>query len=355
MLVLDTNTFYYISNLSTSPYIDLPKFVDRVDATTQLCISSVSFGEFIARYRYNAKIIRRTCSFMLNYHINVRDQLIPFDNDIVKKLSKIRQKDLNSVVNTLLLVKSSKESGFAALVFCIVLFSETIFECNIDPYNVPDCVYDFFSKLFKDSLRPLLVELFKKIYFDAYKTDNAENIIRRDFHKYLRLFTSLCMPLCKHVLDEYEKLPIGAEVDMVEIMKEFSHVDWEHEMNKYQSKIDKEDTPSKFISKKGLKYGKSINDKHLTSLLNGLSNSLKNVITNFAIEEYLFSIIKNTLSNGGSFWKNDINDALILSTLTPNDVILSIDGDMREYIRKNSEAKIEYKNSITLIDSFINS
>lgn len=54
-----------VSNLSTSPYIDLPKFVDRVDATTQLCISSVSFGEFIARYRYNAKIIRRTCSFML--------------------------------------------------------------------------------------------------------------------------------------------------------------------------------------------------------------------------------------------------------------------------------------------------
>lgn len=353
MLVLDTNTFYYISGLSKSPYINNKTFFSSLTSDESVVISSVTFGEFIAKYRKHARTIRRVCSFMKQHHITIADQIIPFDGEIIAKLRKIKQYDLEPVNHTLRLVKVNKESSFGAVVFCIVLFCETIFECQIDPYNVPDCIYDFFSKLFKNTLRPILVDLFKSIYFDAYKTDDAENIIRKDFYNYLRLFISLCIPLSKHVMAVYNELPEGAEVDVMKIINEYPQSNWSNEMTKYQRKIAREKTTAKFVQKAGLKYGKSINDKQLATLLGGLSNSLNKVIPNSTIEEYLFSIISNTISNGGSFCKNDINDALILSIVGPQDRILSFDQGMQAHLRKYSDSKVQYKNSILLLSTFM--
>ena len=351
MLLLDTNTFYYISNLSPSPIIDSKKFFSKINSTECIKISSVSFAEFISKYRNNAKIIRRVCSFMRERHISVNDQIIPFDKDIVKKLRTVKQKNLDTVWNTLILIKSNRESSLGAVIFLIVLFCETIFECNIDPYNVPAHIYDFFSLIFKDSIRPLITDIFKKVYFDAYQTDDAENFIRKEFYNCLKLFISLSTPLCKHVLKKCDEIPVGEKIDIPKIMQEY-RVDWQKEMDTYQNKIDKEDTPAKFVHKRGIKYGKSINDKHLRELLNGLSNSLKKVFTNSAIEEYIYSIINNTLSSGGAFYKNDINDALILATLKPSDKILTFDNGMIQHMRNHSELRQEYRNSISLIESF---
>lgn len=353
MLVLDTNTFYYISGLSKSLHINYNTFFNSISTDETIVISSVTFGEFVSKYRKHARIIRRMCSFMRQHHITIADQTIPFDNEIISKLRKIKQYDLKSVNQTLRLAKVNTESKYGTVVFCIILFCETIFECQIDPYNVPDCIYDFFSKLFKNTLRPILVDLFKSIYFEAYKTDDAENVIRKDFYNYLKLFISLCIPLSKHVMDVYNKLPIGAKVDVMKIINEYPQSNWTDEMGQYQKKITREMTSAKFVQKAGLKYGKGINDKQLSSLLNGLSNSLKKVIPNSTIEEYLFTIISNTISNGGAFCKNDINDALILSIVGSQDRILSFDKGMQAHLRKYSDAKVEYKNSLLLISTFV--
>ena len=239
----------------------------------------------------------------------------------------------------------------ATVVFFIVLFSETIFECNIDPYNVPSCIFEFFSIIFKDSLGKIIPPLFKTEYQKAYSTDDPEDYMRKVFYNHLQFFISLCIPLCKHTIEEYDKLAIGEILDIPTITNNYSETNWLAEMDKYQAKIAKLQTPAIFVKNRGLQYGKSINDKHLEALLSGLNTSLEKTIGTTPIKEYLYSIVSNTISNGGAFRKNDINDALILCDLSSSDVILTFDRRMIEHMENHSTARAEYRNSISYIKS----
>ena len=355
MLIIDTNVLYYASGLSEHHSIDSNTIKKAIAASDRVAVSSISLAEFITKYHKHAGTIRRVCSFMRQNHIGISaNQYIPFQDDIIKKLRVIKQKDLNDIYKKLLIIKCDTESRFATVVFFTVLVSETIFECNIDPYSVPTCIFDFFSTVFKDSLRPVLTDLFKYSYQNAYKTDDAENAIRQVFYDYLKLFISLCAPLCKHVIDEYNNIPEGDIVDIPDIISRYSDTNWSNEMTSLQKKIEKQATPAHFVKSKGLQYGKGINDKHLSGLLAGLESSFKKTIGMSSIEEYLYAIVSNTISNGGAFRKNDINDALILSDLKPTDLILTFDTRMIEHLGKHSDSKKEYKNSISLINSIRN-
>lgn len=352
MLIIDTNTLYYVVGLSAHHSVNGNTIKQAIATADNVAISSVSLAEFIAKYHRRAGTIRKVCSFMRQNQIRVSvNQYLPFKDDIIKKLAVIKQKELNEVYKKLLILKSDVESRFATTIFFTVLVSETIFECNIDPYSVPTCIFDFFSKVFKDSLRPILTDLFKDSYINAYKTDDAENVIRQDFYDYLKLFISLCMPLCKHVIEEYDKIPEGELVDIPDIIGKYSDTNWSKEMTNFQKKIEKQPSPAHFVKSKALAYGKGINDKHLTALLGGLDASFKKTIGTSSIEEYLYSIVSNTISHGGAFRKNDINDSLILSDLKSNDVILTFDNRMIAHIKAHSNSRIEYQNSISLIDS----
>lgn len=352
MLLIDTNTLYYAFGLSAHAYVDSSQIRQAIDTNECVMISSISFAEFISKYNKHAGTIRRVCSFMRQHHIGVcENKYIPFKDDITKKLSTIRQSELNDLYKKLVVLKSHVESRFATTVFFTVLFSETIFECNIDPYNVPTYIFDFFSKVYKDSLRPIITGLFETSYRKAYRTYDAENIVRFDFYNYLKVFISLCMPLCTHVLEECSKIPEGSLVDIPKIICEYSDQNWSEEMRKYQKKIDKLNTPAIFIKNKGIAYGKGINDKHLTALLGGLDASFKKTIGASSIEEYLYAIVSNTISNGGAFRKNDINDALILCDLSPTDLILTFDTRMIKHMEIHANSRPDYQNSITLIDS----
>ena len=89
------------------------------------------------------------CNFMLQHHIELRNtSYIPFSDDIILKLSTINQNELNRLYETLSLRKCCIETPYAITVFFAVLFCDVIFECNIDPYNVPDCIFEFFSIVF---------------------------------------------------------------------------------------------------------------------------------------------------------------------------------------------------------------
>lgn len=355
MLFIDTNTLYYAAGFSVHASVDSNTIIQAIDKAAKVSLSSVSLGEIIAKHKNNADLINSFCNFMLQHNIELRNtSYIPFCDDIISKLSTINQAELDRLYETLSLRKCYIEAPYAITVFFTVLFCDVIFECNIDPYKVPDCIFEFFSIVFKDSLTPIMSSLIKTTYKDAYATDHAEDYIREAFKNYLELAISLCVPLCKHVIEEYGKIPEGEIVDIPAIISKYSDTNWPEEMTKYQTRIEKKPTPASFIKSKGLVYGKGINDKHLSALLGGLSNSFKKTISIPPLEEYVYSIVRNIISNGGAFWKNDINDALILSTLTPDDTILTFDTRMIEHMERYSAAHIEYKNSISYIKSIWN-
>ena len=355
MLLIDTNTLYYAAGFSVHASVDSSTIIQAIDEATEVSLSSVSLGEIIAKHKNNADLINSVCSFMLQHHIELRNtSYIPFCDDIIPKLLTINQAELDHLYETLSLRKCYIEAPYAITVFFTVLFCDVIFECNIDPYNVPDCIFEFFSIDFKDSLTPIMSSLIKSTYKDAYATDHAEDYIREAFQKYLELAISLCVPLCKHVIEEYNKIPEGEMVDIPAIISKYSDTNWAEEMTKHQAKIEKKPTPASFIKSKGLAYGKGINDKHLSALLDGLSNSFKKTISVPSLEEYVYSIVRNTISNGGAFRKNDINDALILSTLMPDDKILTFDIRMIEHMEKYSMDRTAYNASIAFIRSIWN-
>lgn len=352
MLLIDTNTLYYAIGLSIHNSVDRNTIEHAIDEADEVGISSISFAEIISKYKDNAEVINSICSYLIDHQIKICcSEHIPFKDDIVQKLLTINQAGLDKLFKTLSVLKTTVESPFATVVFFIVLFSETIFECNIDPYNVPSCIFEFFSIIFKDSLGKIIPPLFKTEYQKAYSTDDPEDYIRKVFYNHLQLFISLCIPLCKHTIEEYDKLAIGEILDIPTITNNYSETNWLAEMEKYQAKIAKLQTPALFVKNRGLQYGKSINDKHLEALLSGLNTSLEKTIGTTPIKEYLYSIVSNTISNGGAFRKNDINDALILCDLSSSDVILTFDRRMIEHMENHSTARAEYRNSISYIKS----
>ena len=354
MLIIDTNTLYYVAGLSTPDSIDIEKVKLEIKNNGGAMISSVSFAEFLSKYHNHARVVRRTCAFMRQHHIQIcENKVIPFKDEIIKRMRYIRQKEMDNFFANLIILKSNVESKFATVVFFTVLVCQVIFECNIDPYNLPGGVFDFFSTIFKGSLRSIISGAFELSYRNAYKTDDAENIIRRDFYNYLRMISSLCIPLFKHFTDEFDKLDEGDIIDIPKIIGKYSDTNWGDEMAAYQKKIDKQPTPSQYLKKRGLSYGKNINDKQLNALFKGLQNSFIKTLGESSIEEYMFSIVKNTISNGGAFRKNDINDALILTSLRTKDIILTFDNRMIEHMEKHTKTRKEYADSVKLIKSIL--
>ena len=182
MLIIDTNTLYYVAGISTPDSINIERVMYEIEQNGGAMISSVSFAEFLCKYHNDAELVRQTCAFMRQHNIQIREnKIIPFKYDIVERVLSINQQELDSIFEDLVMLKSKVESQFATTVFFTVLLCQIIFECNINTCSLPKAVFDFFSTIIKDTLRPIVTDMFKLAYQEAYKTDDAENIIRRNF------------------------------------------------------------------------------------------------------------------------------------------------------------------------------
>lgn len=356
-MVIDTNTLYYACGLSAPPAtVTKAKLLQEIDSADAVTMSSISFAEFLTKYRRHAGIIRRVCSFMRQHHVCVsNNEYMHFDPQEIKALTKIRQREFGNRFERVLVRKVDVESRFASTIFFLVLISTTIFECDIYPYTLSEPTYDFLTTVFKPASAEIFTPLFNYTYNEAYKTDDAENFIRHWFYRYLDAFIPVVIPVCQRVIETINTTPEGGDINIPQIVDEFSQQNWHEMMEKYQRKIRKHGTPTKFVHRSGIKYGKKINDKHISALLSGLKDSIQKVIGDHSLAEYVYDIASNCLSSGGAFFKNDINDALILSALNENDVMLSFDNGVIEHMQKYANDRPEYQKSLKFIKSVQNS
>ena len=353
-IIIDTNVLYYACGLSTPPKtVSQKSLLQEIDAAQSVEISSISFAEFLTKYRCHAGTIRRVCSFMRQHHICIsNNEHIPIAPQAIKMLTKVRQHELDKEFNRMFVRKIDVESRYASTVFFLVLICATVFECDIYPYTLSEPIYDFLARVFKPANKEIFIPLFNYTYQEAYKTDDAENYIRHWFYKYLDTFMAVIIPVCQQVIEAVNKMPEGDEIIIPEIVSDFSAEKWPEMMAIYQRKINKHPTPTHFVHKSGIKYGKKINDKHLSALLDGLETSIQKIIKEQSLAEYIYDIIYKSLSSGGAFRKNDINDALILSSLNKDRIILSFDNGMIQHIQKYANKRPEYQRSLSFINSF---
>lgn len=70
MLFLDTNAFYYATNLSSNNYVNNKKLREFIIGN-EVAISSVSFFEFLVKYRNSIDTIHLGCDFLSENNIKI--------------------------------------------------------------------------------------------------------------------------------------------------------------------------------------------------------------------------------------------------------------------------------------------
>lgn len=347
MLILDTNILYYIYGLSNPPpYINissLKKILNEYDG--RVAISSISLWEILLHYYNQAKTIRRLCTFMRCNHIRIyNDGYIPIPNGEIYDFTKIRQKELNYFISKIMPRKIFVESRFACVVYVLTFFAITYFDVFAPSVSANDNLINFLSYVFSFN-RDFSVEYFEKIYTEGYKTDDCKNYVRKAFQQILLLTVSNTIPLCKKLADITETDDLEAR------LRDVSFEEWDKESKRIENLIQKRASPTEYIAKQALRFGKTINDKQLTVFLDEMWKVIAGLQINYdSLKEYIYFIVKKIMLHGSPFCKNDINDALILGSIKEKGLILTADRGMIEHMNTYKENHPDYAKSLSLID-----
>lgn len=347
MLILDSNIVYYIHGLSKPPEdISMLKLKTVIqEYRDPIAISSISLWEILLHYRKRAKSIRRLSTFMRCNHICVcNDRYINVPEGEQYNFTQIKQKELEQFISKIMPRKIYVESHFAATVYLLTISAITVFDVFPQTDFANKSIYHLLYTVFSVD-RDLSIGFFEEIYANGYKTDDCENYVRNAFQFLLQLTIPSTISLCRKLAD------ITEDEDLKTRMNSLPIEEWRSEARKIERSIRKKISPTTYIAKQALRYGKTINDKQLTDFLNGMWTTISGLRIEYdSLKEYIFTIVKNILLHGSSFWKNDINDALILGSLKDKDLILTRDTGMINHLSTHKQSHSEYEQSLKLIE-----
>lgn len=347
MLILDSNIVYYMHGLSKPPedinMLKLKTVIQEYSGT--VAISSISLWEILLHYRNRAKSIRRLSTFMRCNHIRIyNDRYIAVPNGEKYDFTQIRQKELKQFISQIMPRKIYVESHFACVVYLLTIFAITYFDVFPQTASANDNIFQLLSSVFSVE-RDLSVRFFEEIYTNGYQTDDCENYVRGAFQQILQLTIPSTISLLKELAD------ITEDEDLKTRLNNMSREKWNNETLKIAKAIKKKISPTEYIAKHALSYGKTINDKQLTDFLNNMWTTIGGLRIEYdSLKEYIFTIVKNIILYGSSFWKNDINDALILGSLKDKDLILTCDNGMINHLSTHKQSHFEYEQSLKLIE-----
>ncbi len=347
-VLLDTNMVYYICGLSSSRHISVSKvvaYIEENQSKMNFAISSVSFYELLVRYRKKARLIRRICSALRNYHIRIyKDAYLPINVTPPYDFTKIRQQELESKISEFLPRKVDVESRFAAAILLILLLSEISFEAypNGELNSKTFTILTAVANISQD----VAVKCLNKVYQSAYQQKDAESYIRDEFQRLLAMLLPFGVATCKKCANIEETDNI---VEYYDAIKD----GLAREIEAIERAIVRKQTSTQYVFKRTVAYGKTIGDKTLKDFLQHIWETTANTsIANESIKEYIFETVKSILLQGGAFWKNDIIDAMILGGMTPNDYLITCDQKMLKHMEKYQKDRIEYVNSLKRIQVF---
>lgn len=350
-IILDTNLMYYLCGLSTPPcnvnVSKISEYIRKNSRVYSFAISSVSFYELITHYQNRAGYIRRVCSTMRNYHVQIyNDKYLPIMQNPTYDFTEIRQRQLKEMNTIFMERKIDVESRFAAVVFMIVLISDIAFEV------FPDGIFNSNTILLLSSIaainQKVAVDHLNAIYKTAYTLNNPEGFIRDEFQSLLAKLLAPSLSLCKELSGMKEDDEISECIGKISTQK------WYGTSTQSERKIAKRKTSTDYISRRARQFGKQIGDKQLTDFFSHMWDTVSNVNIEYdSIKEYVFEISKDILLKGSSFRKNDVNDSMILGSITTEDSLITCDKKILNHMRAYKETHPEYTNSLLLMQDFM--
>lgn len=142
--------------------------------------------------------------------------------------------------------------------------------------------------------------------------------------------------------------------NLPDCFKSIAKEEWNTMVLSEEKKLKKIITPTMYVSKRSLQYGRSIKDTQLTDFFDSLSKVMGRIhVEGNSVREYIFEIIKSIILNGSPFMKNDINDSMILSSIGSDDYLITCDNGMLKHMEKYRANRSEYNTSLHFCKDYL--
>lgn len=309
----------------------------------EVAISSVSFYEFLVKYRNSIEIIHKGCNFLAENHIKVvYNKYFPYREELLCDFTSITEEKLNRILKVILADKIDTESRFASIVYEFMLFSAFYFYYIPEGEAASDLKKYIFNSCFKLCTKDN-VTIFKEIFDEGYASDDCENIVKNAIRNLLEISLGIMFPV------------FDAAADFSNIEQFHDLISTFNFMSSSESqlrKMKKYPTSVVYLSKLAKKYNDAVQNEKLVKYMNALMEPIDRRIHEKGLREYLRDIADKSCRNGSPFLKNDILDAIILCNIEDDFEMISFDHGMIAHMKKYSDMRDTYKNSLKTIASF---
>ena len=123
MIFLDTNAFYYASQISVNNDIDCEKLRAFIK-NNEMAISSVSFYEFLVKNRDSLDTVHKGSKFLADNNFKISyNKYFKHHKELDIDYTCINETELKRVLEIVIADKVDTESRFAAIVYDLILFS----------------------------------------------------------------------------------------------------------------------------------------------------------------------------------------------------------------------------------------
>ena len=331
MYVLDTNAFYYAAEISQFTYDKekLEKFINNNDTF----ISSTSLFEFLVKHKSNIETIRKGGRYLLDHHIKLAFNVFnPIPKHYYDDFINLSEKQYELMYEDILENKINIESRFTSLLFDMCLFSGYYFvamSTGKEPctycFAAIETVYRMFSSC--------VLDVFKQIYEDGYKTDDCENFVRNSFYNLLAFMLEKGIPYIE------KAKTVTSDEQYLSPDEWFTAEDYSRLTSAIYSKMQTR-TSTAFLQRLAVTYWKNNNDPELKKHIAKMKAIFDKRIRYEALQDYLYDTLVDILVHGAALWKNDFLDALIMCNIENQHQLITFDNGV---IRRMEKRRGQYK------------
>lgn len=342
MIFLDTNAFYYASQISINNDIDSKKLRAFIKSN-EMAISSVSFYEFLVKNRDSLDTIHKGSEFLADNNFKIAyNKYFKHHKELDRDYTCINETELKRILEIVIADKIDTESRFAAIVYDLILFSGFYFYFLKKGEQEEDIKKYIFETCYRMwTLNSL--EVFQQIFKEGYESKNCEKHVKNAVRNLLEFSLGITFPIFD-AADDFK-----SEGEFHELINDF---DFMGSAEKQLRKMEKYDSSIVYLSKLAKKYNESAENQNLTEYINSLMQPIEGKIKESGLKEYLRDIADSSCRNGSPFMKNDILDAIILCNIEEEYELITFDNKMINHMKKYSKKRETYSNSLLTIGLF---
>lgn len=319
-IVIDTNILYYYLKIEKCNKLNIRK-LNKLLKRSNIHISKLSIYEIIAKYHCNNIIINEIFSNNKLNNITIDDNEYCKEKVSIKQLSTISQSQLNELWNKIKHNKVEIESEMSSVFLMALLINFTYYYCDSTTEKICEIL-----KYINEYNEKYVLKEFRSFFENVYEEENTEELSKNEFE---RIFKIVWSSLVTVIEDESK---IGRVNDNY-LIDDDADDKIEERIEIIMKKIDKKTNLFTYIQreyKNNIKNSKTYNiffKSYKDSYLN-----YSDLLQSDVLKEYVTFFIEKGMNEAKRFKKNDIIDALLLSSIKSEEVFLTMDSEMKTHM-----------------------